>query len=193
MYSRIYIFQHKYVSDYVFVGICMFQTTYLLECVYSKKCIILESKTRFATKISSNWDIVHLSPNCWQYISNTNYCHQRTSLNNKLLFTLSKADRVAYKALYSISLENHTIQQLAGNNQYDICDFKVPTFQGPNLPHQHFSGAQFAGARFAGAQFARAQYAGAQFTGDQYAKAQFARAQFARAQYAGAQFTAKNC
>ena len=108
---------------------------------------------------------------------NTNYCHQRTSLNNKLLFILSKADRVTYKALYSISLENHTIQQLAGNNQYDICDFKVPTFQGPNLPHQHFSGAQFAGARFAGAQFAGAQYAGAQFTGDQYAEAQFSRDQ----------------
>ena len=183
MYSRIYIFQHKYVSDYVFVGICMFQTTYLLECVYSRKCIILESKTRFATKISSNWDIMHLFPNCWQYISNTNYCHQRTSLNNKLLFTLSKADRVTYKALYSISLENHTIQQLAGNNQYDICDFKVPTFQGPNLPHQHFSGAQFSGAQNARAQFARVRFA----------RAKFAETQFAGAKFAEAQSTTKNC
>ena len=25
-----------------------------------------------------------------------------------------------------------------------ICDFESPTFQGPNLPHQHFLGAQFA-------------------------------------------------
>ena len=30
-----------------------------------------------------------------------------------------------------------------------ICDFWVPIFQGPNLPHQHFPGAQFAGAQLA--------------------------------------------
>ena len=116
----------------------MFQTTYLLECVYSKKCIILESKTRFATKISSNWDIVHLSPNCWQYISNTNYCHQRTSLNNKLLFTLSKADSATH-IKPSIQFRWRTIQS---NNWLETISMIFVTFRS-NIP-----GAQFAAPTF---------------------------------------------
>ena len=40
-------------------------------------------------------------------------------------------------------------QQLYAVFACRICDFRVPIFQGPNLPHQHFPGAQFAGAQFA--------------------------------------------
>ena len=47
-----------------------------------------------------------------------NCCHQPTHFNNTLVFALSKADRATHnKALYSIWLENHLAQQLAGNKQ----------------------------------------------------------------------------
>ena len=47
-----------------------------------------------------------------------NCCHQPTHFNNTLVFALSKADRATHnKALYSIWLENHLAQHLAGNQQ----------------------------------------------------------------------------
>ena len=47
-----------------------------------------------------------------------NCCHQPTHFINTLVFALSKADRATHnKALYSIWLENHLAQHLAGNKQ----------------------------------------------------------------------------
>ena len=47
-----------------------------------------------------------------------NCCHQPTHFINTLVFALSKADRATHnKALYSIWLENHLAQHLAGNQQ----------------------------------------------------------------------------
>ena len=94
---------------------------------------------------------MHLSPNCWQYITNTNYCHQTTSLNNKLLFTLSKADRVTHKALYSIWLENRirsnnwleTISIIFVTLRFKVCCTNI--FQGPNLPGPNLPGTNMPG------------------------------------------------
>ena len=90
-----------------------------------------------------------------------------------------------------------------------ICDFRVPIFQGPNLPHQHFPGAQFAAkgpdlpgpnlpgpnlppSNFPGPNLPHPKFSGAQSARAQFAGAQSAGAQFAGAQSAGAQFAAKN-
>ena len=68
------------------------------------------------------------------------------SLNNKLLFTLSKADRVTHKALYSIWLENRirsnnwleTISMIFLTLRFKVCCTNI--FQGPNLPGTNMPG-----------------------------------------------------
>ena len=54
-----------------------------------------------------------------------NCCHQPTHFINTLVFALSKADRATHnKALYSIWLENHLAQHLAGNQQKHDVNYK---------------------------------------------------------------------